>query len=632
MSNQIPVAMTFFAGNLFPAAAGGAATLLVEPVPDAFEGSSDALIDGGVFEALTEAAYTLLAFLLAGAVIHAMKQRSRRKAMKKATIQKSAGLGPLFANSTAQHPTSAGQPGAKTALPASHGRVTSGAATTCELAYRNNATSVAAPRAPSRGSEENDVLAAAVRVGRASELPRMMDAARARASARGADRAELEALVSQHVLSSLRACVARRCFQEALAAYDHSAEYVGGGCTNTWSLLLYCAVEAPDLGRCEALFDALLQSGQPSSNDFVNMVRYHAQQRIVANFKEMFGRLRSTGFELDPIARNRALSVCTLAKAPELAVILADAEITGVALDVVGYNTLMKCFSQSGQPRRCFELYEQMRNLDIVPSSMTFGILLDACVDAGEHESTRLVFNDLRASGVRLNVVHFTTFMKGLANSGQLKEATDILDEMLTSGETKPDLVTYSTLVKAHADRGNVIDAIRVLEKMIKQGVVPDAVILNIVLTGCCVKPMERAKILHVFHWLTQNGLRVTTTTLSILVKAFARNYAWDAALDLLEKAPARLQVWPEARLYGQLAQACARVGDAAKALETYALMVRASSSRGVAVDEASNARLLRLCSSCGASATASRIYEAVVAAGGLMEPEAVDVLLAGVA
>eukprot|EP00928_Gymnodinium_smaydae_P086073 TRINITY_DN698_c0_g1_i2.p2 TRINITY_DN698_c0_g1~~TRINITY_DN698_c0_g1_i2.p2 ORF type:complete len:384 (-),score=88.61 TRINITY_DN698_c0_g1_i2:150-1301(-) len=329
------------------------------------------------------------------------------------------------------------------------------------------------------------------------------------------------------------------------------------------------------------------------------------------------------------ITRNRALAVCVANKAFDLAGLLADSRACGTPMDTIAYNTIMKGWAQSGQTGRCFDLYAKMQEEGLVPSQVTFGILLDASIDAGDFDRVRASFRDIRNAGIQLNVVHYTTFIKGLVGAGELKDAMGVLEEMLKSHDTKPDLVTYSTLVKALADSGKVVEAIKVLERMLAQGITPDAIIFNIVLTGCCVDAMDSKEVIEVFDWLVKHGLRTTAATVSILLKAFACTNAFDEALELLEKARERLGLWPEGRHFAQLAQACAKEGCGARAMDAYAAMVRSAYAEGVGVDETSNGRLLRLCSSCGEAPAASRLYQAVMQAGGLLDSGAISAALA---
>merc|ERR1719356_1623217 len=128
---------------------------------------------------------------------------------------------------------------------------------------------------------------------------------------------------------------------------------------------------------------------------------------------------------------------------------------------------------------------------------------------------------------------------------------------------------------------------------------------------------MYTDQVFEVFDWLVKHGLQTSTTTLSILVKALAKSQSWDSALDMLKSAPQRLKIRPEARLYSQLAQAAAKAGNGAAAIEAYKAMVMAAAAQGAAVDEATNLRLLKICTICGESSAAAKIHRAVAHAGG---------------
>lgn len=105
-------------------------------------------------------------------------------------------------------------------------------------------------------------------------------------------------------------------------------------------------------------------------------------------------------------------------------------------------------------------------------------------------------------------------------------------------------------------------------------------------------------------------------------MKALARSQSWEAALDLLEEAPSRLDFL---RLYAQLAQACARAAENALVVRCYVAMVRSAVKHGIGIDEATNSRLHRLCASCGESAVGGSVYCAVARAGGFPDSDALS-------
>eukprot|EP00448_Togula_jolla_P008009 CAMPEP_0170595660 /NCGR_PEP_ID=MMETSP0224-20130122/14685_1 /TAXON_ID=285029 /ORGANISM="Togula jolla, Strain CCCM 725" /LENGTH=623 /DNA_ID=CAMNT_0010919865 /DNA_START=138 /DNA_END=2009 /DNA_ORIENTATION=+ len=461
-------------------------------------------------------------------------------------------------------------------------------------------------------SSETDILATAVREGKAYQLPLLLDAARERALDWNHDEASMRAIEAEHLFSSLRACASRRCFPEALAIYDHLAHRIGEANSRVWSLLLYCSAETGDVGRCHEFTLKLCAMGCPTGLDFVNIVRCYAYSRDGEGLRRTMAVLEGLGLNVDGASLNRAFSICASASALDLADILLNHEVCAEGLDTVGYNTLMRAHAQAGHPERCYALFENFRGSGLSPSAMTFGILLDACIDARDFERARQTFAHLRRSGLTPNVVHYTTFMKGLVKAKELDAADALLEEMLASrGETQPDLVTYTTLVKAHSDCGDIKGVLRVLDRMREQGVASDPIILDIAMTGCCAKPMEAANVLHVLRFLmARHNLQPSTTTLSIVVKAFAQTSAWQEALDLLDTAKERLGVAVEPRIFLQLAQACSRGKCSHRVLAVYAAMEKATRVDGLVMDDATNLRIYRLCTSVGQKVGAQKIRE----------------------
>mmetsp|Transcript_27446 Transcript_27446/g.50009 ORF Transcript_27446/g.50009 Transcript_27446/m.50009 type:complete len:659 (+) Transcript_27446:199-2175(+) len=487
---------------------------------------------------------------------------------------------------------------------------------------------LAAQRPPARRVDQRclaadvDALANAARTGYAGELPKLLDQAYARATAaRGAgDEQALQDVAEQHLLAVLRACASAHQFREALAAYDHMAEQrrIGVGSGAVWSVLLYNTTEAGAFTRGEVFFKRLCKCHRPSSHDFVNVVRCYVHTGNLAGLKQMLADLHAMGHTVDAYARNRALAACT-STACEGALNFAEAIVTDgkscEALDAIGYNTLMKYHARAGSLNRCFELRADMSAKGLVASDVTFGILLDACVGAKDFDRARRVFEELCNSGLALNVVHCTTFLKGLVNAGRLDEAHDVLNEMLRSPGTKPDLITYSTLVKAYADRSDVSAALQIVEQMVQQGIRPDEIICHCVLTGCCSEASS-IEVMPVFNELVSLGMMPTTMTFSILLKALAAHEEYTEALKVLAELPPRFGLVTEARLFAQVAQAGIRAHRGDVAVEAYSTMLEAAKKRGDAVDPAISSRLLRHCTTHGEMGAAGQIREAAARAG----------------
>lgn len=466
---------------------------------------------------------------------------------------------------------------------------------------------------------EADTLASAARYGDAAKLPQLLDVSMSRLIEDQGLAEPASVVLEVLLLASLRACASKRFFREALALHAHVANRLGSVCGNVWSLLLWSAVEVGHVHSCGEFLERLCEDGVPSGHDFVNIVRHYVHTRDRVALADRLALFRAKGWEVDAIARNRALSLCAGGRDLEMAEVILE-HMTMVPMDAIAYNTMMKGFASVGDLLKCFEIYGEMQQASVVPNEMTFGILLDACIDGNELERARKVFSDLRQSGRALNVVVFTTFIKGLVNAGELTEAMRILDEMCECRLAKPDLVTFSTLAKAFSLVGNTSECLRLLERMARLGVQPDGVLFNTILTSCSVKATDPEKIGRVVTWLLKRGLKPSTATISVLIKAFCLSHSWRHALELLEVAPDRYDVWPEPRVYGQLAQSCARAGCRAEVLTAYVAMVRLAGKQGTSVKRCDSTRLHRLCVHSGHGAASKKIFDALGKSGGRVD------------
>jgi len=566
-------------------------------------------LDEAMCDAVAEAALAVLIFGTASAVLTAYRKRTKSSQPNK--------------NKLASHAPEKSRPTSSAWRSPNAERTKNpvGSVGHTESALTTNVPGATAM--PSKSSQtETDALANAVRGGKAAELPRLLDGAVRRSLAvisRQQSPITEEEVATALLHSALRACAANRCFNDAIAAYEHMAGRVGVGSSGLWSVLLYCIVEDGSFGKCKHAFENLCKLGEPSGHDFVNMVRCFAAQQDAKGLQEMLTSVRPP---IQNYAFNRALAACGASKtALHLAEALVDSGI-GEELDAVGYNTLMKYSGRSGNFARCFELHAEMIAKGLKATEVTFGILLDACVAAKEFEQAKKVFEDLCSSGLQLNVVHCTTFIKSLLSANKLDEAAAVLREMSSSSGVKPDLITYSTVTKAYSDAGDVCSALKVLQEMIEEGVRADEIIFNSVLTGCSIFPMKSTEVVETFETLVRLGMRPSTTTLSILLKALAHTQAWTTSLQVLNDAPRTFKLEPEARLYVQLCQACVKARASAEVLEVFDAFLVAMSRRNERVDQAFVSRLLRSCVLNGDQQLAAKLRQAVLLAGIAIEPQ----------
>lgn len=475
-----------------------------------------------------------------------------------------------------------------------------------------------------------DALAAAVSAGRAAALPDLLDAAIAQTfPAKIGDefQEQRQECVVQYLVSAVRACASNRRFYEALAAYDHLADRVGLGSATLWSVLLYNAVEAGALERCQTFFQQLSRQAIPAGNDVVNMVRCFARARDCEGLERMLADLSELPNKVDAVTWNRALSACAseggcLALAESLVAYKPFSD----SMDTISYNTLMTCYARAGILPRCFELHVAMESKGIQSNEVTFGILLEVCVEMGDLDKAKHIFDDLRNSGLHRNVVHCTSFIKVLVHTNRMDEARAVLDEMMHSSAVKPDLITYVTFVRAYIGRGDLAAATEMLHQMSDHGFQPDVHLYNNLVSGCLTHKLHASEVNRIWNELLALGMKPTSVILSMYLVAIVQHeedHSYGLALDTLEGTLLLYgDMEDEVRLFVQLIQSCIRGGKGDKALEAYAALLRCTKrckEAGRPPDEGLvglTDRLVRYCSMHNAADTGTKLQIAATSAG----------------
>lgn len=69
-----------------------------------------------------------------------------------------------------------------------------------------------------------------------------------------------------------------------------------------------------------------------------------------------------------------------------------------------------------------------MKEQNLVPNSITYGCLLDACVKNGKIEKAVEVFEIMQQDKVPLNTILYTTLIKGFSKTFQLERALQLYD------------------------------------------------------------------------------------------------------------------------------------------------------------------------------------------------------------
>merc|ERR1719316_1771437 len=231
-----------------------------------------------------------------------------------------------------------------------------------------------------------------------------------------------------------------------------------------------------------------------------------------------------------------------------------------LALTAPCYGSMIKAFGRDGDVDRVWQLWREMSEQGVRPTSITVGCTVDALVKNGRAEDAWALVQDLSADEERrqyVNTVIFSTVLKGFAAARQPKRIFAVHAEMRKTGvpcntityntiidacarcscmdrvpavleemkqaQVEPDVITYSTLVKGYCLAGDVDRAFSVLAEMKADGkYAPDEILYNTLLDGCA-KQNRVDEALRLLDDMIKGGTTPSNYTLSILVKLMGR-------------------------------------------------------------------------------------------------------------
>ncbi|KAF4696620.1 hypothetical protein FOZ60_016628 [Perkinsus olseni] len=383
------------------------------------------------------------------------------------------------------------------------------------------------------------------------------------------------------------------------------------------SCLLFCSVESEDYSECEKFSRRVVASGEaPAAKDFANMMKFYFAIGKIDEALRLLQVLRSKSLVPDVITCNTLISNCVNARQMETAeTILRELMKAGddaghSVADVVSFNTVMKGYSRQGDVAKCDELMSILKAKEIQPTVVTYGILLDCCINANDMGRAQKVFQEMRLAQssdkndqaspdkrhLGLNTVMYTTLIKGYAKEGNVDAAMDVFTEM-RKAEVVPDLITFSILIKSNCDAGKVDVSLKLLDELLRsfrlRGYKPDEIIYNNLLHGCCIPskeiktpiPSRKGLADQILLGMMDNHVVASSATFSIYMKVLLATVVDSIERDgpahsnrlyneIFTEMEAVYGVIPELRLYTQLIQQTIRHRNGHMTLEVCSSMV----------------------------------------------------------
>merc|ERR1719253_194741 len=133
-----------------------------------------------------------------------------------------------------------------------------------------------------------------------------------------------------------------------------------------------------------------------------------------------------------------------------------------------------------------YKFFERMKAKEVSPSQVTYGILMDGFINDNQMSEAVNTVNSMKTEGFTMNLVLYTTLIKGLVRTGDVDKALVVYEQICAEQTVTPDRITFGVLIKGCCDADRLETALDLFESMTKCNLKPDEIIFNSLLAGCC--------------------------------------------------------------------------------------------------------------------------------------------------
>ena len=209
------------------------------------------------------------------------------------------------------------------------------------------------------------------------------------------------------------------------------------------------------------------------------------------------------------------------------------------------------------------------------PGVQAYTALVQGLAHSGRVVEADELLRRMARDGVKPNVYTYSTLIDGLAKSAQIGLAETALAEMRRA-KIKPSVVTYNSLLKGvvrgigKADRTDEVlrRAREMFDRMRDDGVPPDLVTYN-TLIDACINARAPAEAWNILREISESGLKPDVVTYTTLLKYFVQVGDDSATQWVIAELETDPQVVEDVGVYNCLINAYARQGDMCRAVET---------------------------------------------------------------
>ncbi|KAH8937689.1 hypothetical protein BDL97_16G041200 [Sphagnum fallax] len=230
-----------------------------------------------------------------------------------------------------------------------------------------------------------------------------------------------------------------------------------------WSAMILAHVKSGQGQKALDLYQQMQKEGVKSDPiTFVGVLNACASLQALEEGRHVHGQMIKSGCELNVFVGNSLIDMYTKCGCIEDARRVFDRMPTR---DVVAWNAMILGHVKCGQGQKAMDLFQQMQEEGLKPSSVTFVGMLNACASVAAIEEGRSVHEQIIQSGCNLDVFIGSSLINMYANCGSIVDSQRVFNEMPAH-----NLISMNSMLGGYAMHGEGEEALGHFEWMCQEG------------------------------------------------------------------------------------------------------------------------------------------------------------------
>ncbi|KAL5999530.1 hypothetical protein ACLOJK_037815 [Asimina triloba] len=217
--------------------------------------------------------------------------------------------------------------------------------------------------------------------------------------------------------------------------------------------------------------------------------------------------------------------------------------------NIVLWNVMISGYVTVGKYFQALEIFEEMRAVGVKPDVVTFTSVLSACSQLAIIDRGREIHNYIVENELKSNEIVMCALVDMYAKCGAVDDARRIFDRLPIK-----DSVSWTSMITAYGSHGQVSEALDLFHRMQKTAAKPDRVTFLAVISACSHAGLVDDGCHYFNEMIEQYGIKPRMEHYSCLIDLLGRAGRLEEAFKILQSTQ---EIKTDAELLGGLLFSC---------------------------------------------------------------------------